>query len=96
MKKEFWIKVLNKASLAVRRRASAYLDSVRKVSSNEWVVESGEGVCYSVRLRGNDVVCTCPYYALEKGYCKHICAVAVQELALIEVYPWLKKLKERS
>ena len=71
------------------------LDGWRIKEAHDLGVESGEGVCYSVRLRGNDIVCTCPYYALEKGYCKHICAVAVQELALIEVYPWLKKLKER-
>jgi len=92
--RELWIKVLRNAPLHVRRRASAYLENVRKVSANEWVVLSGSGIQYYVRIIEGKVTCTCPYYALEKGYCKHICAVAANELVKLDFLPWLKKLEK--
>ena len=92
--KELWIRVLKNALLHVRRRASAYLDNVKKVSADEWIVLSGEGAQYHVRVIRNEVSCTCPYYVLEKGICKHICAVAANELVKLDFMPWLKKLKK--
>lgn len=92
--KELWIRVLRNAPLHVRRRASAYLDNVKKVSADEWIVLSGEGAQYHVRVIRDEVNCTCPYYVLEKGICKHICAVAANELVKLDFMPWLKKLKK--
>jgi len=93
--KNFWIRILNSTPLHIRRRASSYLDNVKQVSNGEWIVLSESGAQYSVRVSDNNVSCTCPYFSLEKGYCKHICAVAVNELAKSEVLPWLKKLREK-
>ena len=71
-----------------------YLRNVQRVAEGEWVVWSQGGTRYHVHLEGNRVVCSCPYFQQEKGYCKHICAVAVLELTEIDVIPWLKKLEE--
>ena len=92
--KELWIRVLKNAPLHVRRRASAYLDNVKKVSADEWIVLSKDGAQYHVRVTRDEVTCTCPYYVLEKGICKHICAVAANELVKLDFMPWLKKLKK--
>ena len=92
--RELWIRVLRNAPLHVRRRASAYLDNVKKVSADEWIVLSGEEVQYHVRVVRGEVSCTCPYYVLEKGICKHICAVAANELVKLDFMPWLKKLEK--
>jgi len=90
-----WVRVLNETPLHVRRRASSYLRSVKKLSEREWLVWSREGTQYRVRFKKGEVACNCPYSEKEKGYCKHICAVAVHELANLEVKPWLKKLEEK-
>ncbi|HEX69249.1 MAG TPA: SWIM zinc finger family protein [Candidatus Bathyarchaeota archaeon] len=82
--RELWIKVLESTPLQVRRRASAYLENVKKISADEWVVLSKSGVQYYVRIVRGEVTCTCPYYTLEKGYCKHICAVAANELVKLD------------
>ena len=92
--KELWIRVLKNAPLHVRRRASAYLDNVKKVSADEWIVLSKDGAQYHVRIIRGEVTCTCPYYVLEKGICKHICAVAANELVKLDFMPWLKKLEK--
>jgi len=93
-KRRLWIKVLKETPLHVRRRASAYLESIKQTSTNEWVIQGGSGVQYYIRITGDKVTCTCPYYILEKGYCKHICAVAASELVKVDVLPWLKKLEK--
>jgi len=93
--KAIWIKVLKEAPLPIRRRASAYLENVQKVSENRWIVSSEIGAEYQVRLGEGQVACSCPYFTQEKGYCKHICAVAAFELTRLDVMPWLKKLEER-
>jgi len=90
-----WASILNSVPLYIRRRASAYLDNVKQVSESEWTVLSESGAQYSVRVSNDKVSCTCPYFSLEKGYCKHICAVAVNELAKLEVLPWIKKIKKK-
>lgn len=91
---ELWIRVLKNAPLHVRRRASAYLENVRKISETEWIVLSQGNVQYRVRVAEGEVSCTCPYYVLEKGYCKHICAVAANELVRLDFLPWLKNLEK--
>jgi hypothetical protein len=93
--KAVWVKVLNETPIHVRRRASSYLKNVKKISEKEWLVWSREGVQYRVRLEKRNVTCSCPYTEREKGYCKHICAVAVHELTSIEVKPWLKELEKK-
>jgi hypothetical protein len=93
--KALWVRVLNEAPLHVRRRASSYLRRVKKLSERSWLVWSREGTQYRVCLEKADVSCSCPYGEREKGYCKHICAVAVHELVQVEVKPWLKKLEEK-
>jgi len=93
--KAVWVKVLNETPLHIRRRASSYLKSVRKVSEKTWLVWSREGTQYRVCLEKGNVTCSCPYGEGEKGYCKHVCAVAVHELTQTEVKPWLKKLEEK-
>lgn len=90
-----WARVLNETSLFVRRRASDYLQNVKKISENEWLVWSDEGIRYQIRLEKERITCSCPYFQQEKGYCKHICAVAVHELTRLDVIPWLKKLEEK-
>jgi len=57
------------------------------------VVWSG-GSAYKVRVMGGEVTCTCPYSRQGRGYCKHICAVAVHELTELDVIPWLRRLDE--
>jgi len=93
--KAVWVKVLKEAPLPIRRRASAYLKSAQKISEKGWVVSSEMGAEYQVSLGKGQVACSCPYFAQEKGYCKHICAVAAFELTKLDVMPWLKKLEER-
>jgi hypothetical protein len=93
--RDVWAKVLNETPIHVRRRASSYLKSVKKLSKREWLVWSREGTQYRVRLEKGNITCSCPYTEREEGYCKHICAVAVHELTRVEVKPWLKKLEER-
>jgi len=94
--KTVWIKVLSETPLFIRRRASAYLKNIRKTSENEWMVWSDEGAQYWVRLERGKISCSCPYFQQNKGYCKHICAIAAFELTRTEVIPWLRKLEERS
>ena len=94
--KTIWVRVLNEAPLFIRRRASAYLQNIRKTSENEWMVWSDEGAQYRVRLERGRVSCSCPYSQQNKGYCKHICAIAAFELTNTDVIPWLRKLEERS
>jgi len=86
---------LNETPLFIRRRASAYLQNVRKASENEWLVWGDEGVKYQIRLEKERITCSCPYFQQEKGYCKHICVVAAHELTELDVKPWLKKLEEK-
>ena len=93
--KATWTKVLNETPLPIRRRASTYLRNVQKISESEWIVSSEMGTEYQVRLGEGQVACSCPYFIQEKGYCKHICAVAAFELTKLDVMPWLKKLEER-
>ncbi|MFQ6086887.1 MAG: SWIM zinc finger family protein [Candidatus Bathyarchaeia archaeon] len=93
--KAVWVKVLNETPIRVRRRASSYLKRIKEVSAKEWLVWSREGAQYRVRLEKGNVTCSCPYSEREQGYCKHICAVAVHELTLVEVKPWLRRLEER-
>jgi len=93
--KAIWVKVLKETPLPIRRRASAYLKNVQKISEKEWIVSSEMGPEYQVHLGKGQVACSCPYFTQEKGYCKHICAVAAFELAKLDVIPWLKKLEER-
>jgi len=88
-------RVLNETPLFIRKRASAYLQNIRKVSENEWLVWSDKGNGYRIRLEGEQVACSCPYFKQEKGNCKHICAVAAYELTELDVKPWLKKLGEK-
>jgi len=93
--KALWTKVLKEAPLPVRRRASTYLKGVQKISEREWIVSSEMGAEYQVRLGDGRVACSCPYFTQEKGYCKHICAVAAFELTKLDVMPWLKKMEGR-
>jgi len=93
--KAVWVKVLKEAPLPIRRRASAYLKNAQKISENEWIVSSEMGAEYQVRLEEGQVACSCPYFTQEKGYCKHICAVAAFELTKLDITPWLRKLNER-
>jgi len=93
--KAVWVKVLKEAPLPIRRRASAYLKSVQKISENGWIVSSEIGAEYQVSLEEGQVACSCPYFTQEKGYCKHICAVAAFELTKLDVAPWLRKINER-
>ncbi len=92
--KTLWVSVLNETPLFIRRRASAYLKNIRETSENEWMIWSDKGARYKVRLERGQVTCSCPYSEQEKGYCKHICAIAVFELNKSDVMPWLKKLEE--
>jgi len=92
---EVWAEVLALAPLDVRRRASAYLRNIRKISEGEWLVWSSAGDQYKVSLTTDGrVTCSCPYSQQEKGYCKHICAVAAHELVKTKTLPWLRKLEE--
>lgn len=93
--KAVWVKVLKETPLFIRRRASAYVKNIRKISENEWLIWSGEGTQYRVHLGKDRVTCSCPFSQQEKGCCKHVCAVAAFELTRIEVMPWLRKLEER-
>lgn len=93
--KAIWVEVLNETLLYIRRRASAYLQNIRKASETEWLVWSDRGNGYRIRLEGGRVACSCPYFQQEKGYCKHICAVAAHELTGLDVIPWLKKLEKK-
>ncbi len=93
--KALWTKVLKETPLSIRRRASAYLKNVQKISEKEWIVSSEMGVEYQVHLGEGQVACSCPYFTQEKGYCKHICAVAAFELTKLDVMPWLRKLNEK-
>jgi len=90
-----WVKVLNETPISVRRRASPYLKRVKKTSENSWLVWSREGVQYVVRLEGDHPKCSCPFDEKEPSPCKHICAVAVNELMRMEVKPWLEELKKK-
>jgi len=93
--KATWAKVLRETPLPIRRRASAYLKNAQKISENEWIVSSEMGPEYQVHLGEGRVTCSCPYFTQEKGYCKHICAVAAFELTRLSVMPWLRKIDER-
>lgn len=95
--REIWIKAVNETPLFIRRRASSYLKSIKKISENEWLVWSREGTQYRIRIeKDRKITCSCPYSQQEKeGYCKHVCAVAAHEIAETEVKPWLKKLEKR-
>jgi len=93
--KALWTKVLKETPLPIRRRAAAYLKSVQKISEKEWIVSSEMGAEYQVHLGEGQVTCSCPYFTQEKGYCKHICAVAAFELTKLNVTPWLRKINER-
>ncbi len=93
--KTIWAKVLKETPLPIRRRASAYLKNVQKISEKEWTVTSEMGAEYQIRLGEGQVTCSCPYFTQEKGYCKHICAVAAFELIRLDVTPWLRKLDEK-
>jgi len=85
---EVWSEVLAVSPLRVRRRASAYLKSIRRISEGEWLVWSRAGDEYKVRLtREKRVICSCPYSLREKGYCKHACAVAAHELVEMKTLP---------
>jgi len=90
--KQFWARVLNEVPLVVRRRASHYLDNVKKVSENKWIVWGSQGVQYIIKSNFEEgrVMCTCPYFTEGKGYCKHIAAVSVNELFKLD-FPSLKK-----
>lgn len=95
--KAVWVKVLNETPhlhkeppIFIRRRASAYLQNITKASDNKWLVWSDEGINYQIRLERKRITCSCPYFQQEKGYCKHICAVAAHELTELDVKPWLK------
>jgi len=91
-----WAEVLAVTPLHVRRRASAYLKNIRRVSEGEWLVWSRVGDPYKVRLKGEKrVTCCCPYSQQERGYCKHVCAVAAHELVEMKTLPWLRKLEEK-
>ena len=93
---EVWTEVLTVAPLHVRRRASAYLRNIRRISECEWLVWSRSGDQYGVELKKEKrVTCSCPYSHQEKGYCKHICAVAAHELVEMKTLPWLQKLKQK-
>jgi len=95
---DLWIRVLDKSPLQVRRRASPYLKSIRKVSEKEWLVRGSEGFEYTVRVeREGHVTCSCPFFkglGEDEGYCKHICAVAAYELVETEVLPRLNELEK--
>lgn len=93
--KTIWAKVLKETPLPIRRRASSYLRNVEKISENGWIVSSEMGAEYHVRLEEGEVACSCPYFTQERGYCKHICAVAAFELAKLDVTPWLGKINEK-
>ncbi|KPV64668.1 MAG: SWIM zinc finger protein [Candidatus Bathyarchaeota archaeon BA1] len=93
--RDCWVRVLRETPILIRRRASAYLKNIQKTSKNEWLVWSDRETQYNVHLAKGQVTCTCPYSQQEKGYCKHICAVAAFELTRIDVMPWLKKLEGR-
>lgn len=93
--KSVWVKVLNEAPIFIRRKASAYLNNIRKTLENEWLVWTDRGTQYKVHLEKNMVKCSCPYFQQGEKYCKHVCAVASFELTRMDVIPWLKKLEER-
>lgn len=93
--KAFWAKVLMETPLHIRRRASAYLKRVKRTSEVSWLVWSKEGSQYNVRLEKGSLTCSCPFDKRERGYCKHICAVAVHELVRREVRPWLRRLEQK-
>jgi len=90
--KQFWTRVLNDIPLVVRRRASYYLNNVKKFSENQWTVRGSQGVQYIVKLNFKEgrVTCTCPYLTSGKGYCKHIASFSVHELFKLD-FPNLKK-----
>jgi hypothetical protein len=76
---DFWLKVLDSIPLVIRRRASAYLRNVKRISEREWKVWSDRGTEYVVHVKRGKVTCSCAYYEKE-GLCKHIAAVCAHKL----------------